>query len=252
MSKAHLTFVIGIGIGTTSILAFLQGTFSDGWFASVSEIGFIIAITVLLEILIIFSKKKFYTSLDQAKLSRKIKVLIVPVLLVSILSCQNKSNEEILKNASKNNDREKLITILKKGVDINVKNDLGYTPLMIASLNGYTNMVKIMLNHEADVNARTVFNTNALMQAAWNGHLEIVKLLLDANADIHVKSVGGWTPLFFAAVGNYIGYPSIVNLLIEKGSEVDIKDNIYMMPIQWAITHKCNKSVELLKKHSKK
>ena len=145
-----------------------------------------------------------------------------------------------------------MVSLIKKGVDINAKNDLKYTPLMIASSRGYTDMIKLLVENKADVNAKTVFSTTALMQAAWNGHLEVINLLIDAHADIHAKSIGGWTPLFFAAVGNYKGYPLIVSLLIKKGAKVDVKDNINMIPIQWAITHKCQESVELLKKYGTK
>ena len=54
--------------------------------------------------------------------------------------------------------------------------------LINASENGYTKIVKVLLEAEADIHAD---NDNALRWAAEKGHTETVKVLLEAGADVH-------------------------------------------------------------------
>jgi uncharacterized protein len=59
--------------------------------------------------------------------------------------------------------------------------------------------------------------------ASQNGHTDIVKLLLDRNVALDVKAVNGTTPLMLASQN---GYTEIVKLLCEWGSDVNIKTTI--------------------------
>ena len=78
--------------------------------------------------------------------------------------------------------------VLIDGADINateVREDdgvyvRGITALMMASANGHTEVVKLLLDNGADVNVKnTDDGVTALFMASANGHTEIVKLLLD-------------------------------------------------------------------------
>ncbi len=52
--------------------------------------------------------------------------------------------------------KEKIARIMiKEGANINAKNNMHMTPLMYASLNGYTDLVELLLDNGADINART-------------------------------------------------------------------------------------------------
>ena len=58
---------------------------------------------------------------------------------------------------------------------------------MGAAINGYSNVVKLLLTKGAEVNVRPFedsLNPIALIGAAEEGHTEIVKLLLDKGAVI--------------------------------------------------------------------
>ena len=62
---------------------------------------------------------------------------------------------------------------------------------------------------------------SSLMNAAWKGHTEIVNLLLARGADLEVKDKRGMTGLMFAAWENHT---DILKLLLEKGASVDARD----------------------------
>ncbi|MHC4687433.1 MAG: ankyrin repeat domain-containing protein, partial [Planctomycetota bacterium] len=62
----------------------------------------------------------------------------------------------------------------------------------MAAQNGYTEIVKLLLEKNADVNLkRTSDGLTALWMAAQDGHTEIVKLLLEKNADVNLKCTNG-------------------------------------------------------------
>ena len=59
---------------------------------------------------------------------------------------------------------------------------MGWTPLIVAAINGHTAIVKSLLAAGADINARDEDDWTPLMQAAHNGHVDTVKALLQAGA----------------------------------------------------------------------
>jgi ankyrin repeat protein len=76
----------------------------------------------------------------------------------------------------------------------------------------------------------------ALALAAQHGHVEIVRLLLDAGEDPNRYNPPGLhphsTPLHQAVIA---GHASVVQLLIEHGARLDLKDSIYQgTPLGWA------------------
>jgi len=160
------------------------------------------------------------------------KYLIFLFMIFNIISC-NKSPENLLIRSAAEGNIEKVVFLLKEGVSVEAKDDLGYTALMKAASNGQDDIVNLLLERKANVNAITVFGTTALMQAAWNGHVKVVKLLLENNADIHMQGAGGWNVLFFA-VSSPQSNPEIVRFLLEKGLNPNMKDYISWTPIMWA------------------
>jgi len=66
---------------------------------------------------------------------------------------------------------------------------------------------------------------------SWHGLLRPLQLLLDRGAEVDAKDGGGWTPLSWAAMG---GHEAVVRLLLDRGAEVDVEDTDNCTPLSWA------------------
>ena len=69
---------------------------------------------------------------------------------------------------------------------------------------------------------------------------EIVQLLLEKGAEIEARDTYGWTPLMIAI---WYSTPKIVQLLIEKGAEVNARDKDGLTPLMIAAKLKALKGM---------
>ncbi|RYP32296.1 hypothetical protein DL767_005271 [Monosporascus sp. MG133] len=121
-------------------------------------------------------------------------------------------------------------------VDIDAKDDSGYTPLFWAAENGHEAMVKLLLSTgKVDPDAKNNSGRTPLILAVKNGDEAMIKLLLDTGkVDPDAKDDSGRTPLSLAA-GNWHNGEAIVKLLLTTGKvNPDAKDNSGRTPLFWA------------------
>ena len=74
-------------------------------------------------------------------------------------------------------DLDELERALARGADVNARNNLGLTPLMMAAYHGQTEMVKALVEHGADVNAFDNRGLRAAMLSKDSSHAEILRTL---------------------------------------------------------------------------
>ena len=114
------------------------------------------------------------------------------------------------------NGKEKVAMLLiRSGASVHAKDTAGYGPLHWAAFNGFSSVVKLLIEKRADVNARSNQGWTPLMQAASRGHLIATGQLVAGGADVNLPSQDGWTPLHKAAAN---GHAEIVKLLLAKGA----------------------------------
>ena len=115
--------------------------------------------------------------------------------------------------------------LIKAGADINMKNEDGRTPLIIATSYSHTGTVRVLIEAGVDVNMSDNEGKTALMwaRAVCQGCSDIVKMLLEAGADVNVQDKAGKTALMWAAEFNW--NDETVLSLIEAGANVDFMDN---------------------------
>lgn len=88
--------------------------------------------------------------------------------------------------ASRDGHTEIVKLLIDAGALVNTETyEHGYTALYLASMKGHLEVVKLLIANGADVNASAAgygWSSTALMEASSNGHTEIVKLLKDSGA----------------------------------------------------------------------
>jgi ankyrin repeat protein len=93
-----------------------------------------------------------------------------------------------------------VIRHLANGVDVDVKNDFGFTPLLKAAQFGRREVAELLIAKGADVSVKDKFGRTPLHCAVDEGHTEIVELLIAKGADVNGKDNGGRTPLDFTVM----------------------------------------------------
>lgn len=105
-----------------------------------------------------------------------------------------------------------------------------WTPLMLASMNGKTDIVQLLIDDGGHVNATFKYET-AISLASARGHAKVVKILLDAGASLDYRNAQGESLLCLAARG---GYERTVAVLLERGVPVNKAADDGMQPLHFA------------------
>ena len=122
--------------------------------------------------------------------------------------------------ACKENDTEQIIEILESAdfeTQLNRPDpDTGATGLMLTSINGNIEIVKILIGLGVDLDAKDlVYGWTALMQSTFYGQKEIVKFLLKAGADPTLMADNGCNALDLAMLIEE-NDPQIIRLLAQE------------------------------------
>ena len=167
--------------------------------------------------------------------------------------------------AATNGHVNTLVLLLSKGARVDTVSKDGFTPLLVAVLQGHFEMYGLLLNAgKADVNIAT--SLGVLRMAAAKGQINTVALLLSKGAKVDTRDKDGFTPLLAAAqkgkteacellletgkadledtdqLGNTAlnlaalnGHASTVSLLLSKGARMNTKNNNDYTPFASAL-----------------
>ena len=145
-------------------------------------------------------------------------VIAVAVCLSAGAGAQSTADELI--QHIRNNDLAALKSCLAKGAPVDMRDARGTTLLMYAAAIGSPESVKLLLGSGADVNAKNDLEATALILGA--GNPEKARMLVEKGADVNARSKLGRTPLMIAAGCD--GCSATVKLLLEKGAEPNAAD----------------------------
>ena len=99
-----------------------------------------------------------------------------------------------------------------------IRDNRGWTPLMMAAFNGRDEILALLMQHDADVDALDLGGNSALHWAAFGGHTACARQLIRKHAKVDARYNFGWTPLIQATARNH---PELAALLIESGANLD-------------------------------
>ncbi len=131
-----------------------------------------------------------------------------------------------------NGNEEFALLLIKCGAKITARDKNGYAPLHWAAFNGYANVVKILLDKGADPNTQSQYGWTALMQAATRGHLPTCECLIAQGANVNLKTFDDWTALHKAANN---GHTKVVKLLLANGADRYAKYKDGSTPLDLAV-----------------
>jgi len=140
---------------------------------------------------------------------------------------------------------EVVTELVRLGLNTDLKDKRGRTPLSWAAGNGHEDVVELLLENEADADSKdTWYGQTPLSWAAGDGHEAVVKLLLENKANADSKDTHGQTPLSWAARS---GHEAVVKLLLENKADADSNDTWYgQTPLSWAAGNGHEAVVKLL------
>ena len=193
-------------------------------------------------------------------------------------NAQDGDGRTVLISAAARGELDVVNTLLKRNVDINVKDKVGFTALSHAIDAMHDDVEEALLNRpELDPNCRGRNNRPALMAYVWrdnkdrvekllargadlnmqdadgdtalhgaaeSGNVKIMRLLLDKGADPNAKNKEGGTPLMWAAV---YGNDDAAKLLLSRGADASLKDNDGITAAEWAMRNKQDSVAALLR-----
>jgi ankyrin repeat protein len=164
-----------------------------------------------------------------------------------------KVSADTIKAVVHNNQYEAMRIFLENGVDVDVRNRRGRTPMHIAALYDHRQLFQVLVEWKGDVRATADNGATPLHYAAQKGHVVLVQELIRLGASVSAKTNGlgsspppvsnGATPLHYAALGdgeNALAY------MLDKGGDVDATDHYGWSPMHYAAQRGRNAIIRLL------
>lgn len=114
--------------------------------------------------------------------------------------------------------------LIARGADVNAQDETRQSAYLIATSEGYLELLELTLRNGADVDAKDSFDGTGLIRAAERGHHDIVGRLIQAGAVLdHVNNLG-WTALHEAIIlgDGSPPYMDTIRVLVAAGADVQL------------------------------
>ncbi|KAF3034655.1 hypothetical protein E8E12_000551 [Didymella heteroderae] len=149
-------------------------------------------------------------------------------------------------SAVRGNKRFMVELLLSHGAEAKLANNAGWSPLLLASDQGNSSIVELLLDNGV-VHTPNNEGWTPLMRTSYYGHVHTTRLLLARGADMTAANKFGQTSLYIAASQGHI---EVVRLLLNKGVDVNIPNKRGRSPLRAAISNGHNEIAQLLRENN--
>jgi len=137
--------------------------------------------------------------------------------------------EQRLLEAVRQNDRATIDRAVALGTRLTVKDDLGRSTVLLATLDaGNVELVGWLHEHGVPLDEPDNGGRTALSFAAERGNVPIVRYLVEHGARVDARDMQQRTPLFHAALSNE---PDVVDALAAHGADLNARDQYGDTPL---------------------
>jgi ankyrin repeat protein len=161
-------------------------------------------------------RKKRKGSFSPAVYTHKINSTSEKHMLPVIIFGGKTRRTQALIRALQNGDREKALKLLKRGVNVQLKGQLGHAPLHWAVKQGYKDIVQQLLEKDANMDDRMPDGRTPIHLAAELGHKDIAQMLLRGGANINARNITGQTAVEMAYRA---GHTELAKMLESQGGK---------------------------------
>lgn len=166
---------------------------------------------------------------------------VIYLVVAFCFSAANGQSYEAFFAAVNRGDGQSVAALLARGFDPNARGPQGQTALHLALRDDSPKVVDALLAHPAlDVNVQNDAGESPLMMAALRGQLAMAEKLLARGARVHQP---GWSPIHYAATGPE---PRLVALLLDRGAPLEAESPNRSTPLMMAAGYGPEASVDLL------
>lgn len=187
-----------------------------------------------------------------------------------------RSTPEGFFDAAEENNRAAAALFIKIPISTEIRDNRGWTPLMLAAFLGNDEIVELLIKSSADINALDLGGNSVLHWAVFGCHTGCTRILIEHHAKTDARNNFGWTPLMQATARNYLegvalliasgvdinaaandgltalhkaaasGYLELVQLLLEQGADRKQKTRAGLTPMELAINNKQERVIQVL------
>lgn len=129
--------------------------------------------------------------------------------------------------------------------NVDVRDERGFTPLIIAAYNNQPGAVAALLDAGADPNLADSSGNTALMGASFKGHAGVACVLVTRGSSLDAQHGNGGTALMF-------GRNNVVELLLEYGASADVTDVRGLTALDLALQQGNSAAADALQQHAAK
>lgn len=175
---------------------------------------------------------------DQHEIAKKIELSRINI---------TKNEFEMFCKPVNDDEYKNLLNQLSNGFNPNKIMQNGWTPFLLSVANGDMRLAKKFIEYGADINTKNTLGRSALHFAIRYDFLDFVKLLIDNNVNVNQNEDFGNAnhPIIEATIKGNI---NIVEILIEAGANIDVKDLKKKNALQYAEDNNFGEIAKILRK----